>query len=279
MRSRRAPTLACHRVILHNHVKVRFLECQLTFFGRFFKRTQSPANAPTKKLHNHSGSPACFALVDVCFCTSLYLGHYHVPRALSCTSATIMQGCSIFRFCGMCLSRYLYHSYELRGGRESWLYIRLYCSGRGGRDDVVPGGCTAECAEEIIVPLNVEKRQCGTAWVYISGHGARNNVVQHGCTAQRRVGEARRYSMGAQLRVYSLSKKPMTQEFRRLGAVLGAARDRSELFAGSSDSSPLLGGPGTTGTSGQLLRERASLQNAHAAVSPNPTCRVSAQRL
>ncbi len=31
----------------------------------------------------------------------------------------------------------------------------------------------------------------------------------------------------------------MMQEFRRLQSALGAARDRAELFAGSSDASPL----------------------------------------
>lgn len=45
------------------------------------------------------------------------------------------------------------------------------------------------------------------------------------------------------------------QEFRRLQAALGAARDRAELFAGSSDSSPLQQGASSTGL---LLRDAAT---------------------
>jgi Golgi SNAP receptor complex protein 1 len=53
------------------------------------------------------------------------------------------------------------------------------------------------------------------------------------------------------------------QEFRRLQAALGAARDRAELFAGSSESSPLQQGASSTGL---LLRERGNLQNTNSAV-------------
>mmetsp|Transcript_32374 Transcript_32374/g.91738 ORF Transcript_32374/g.91738 Transcript_32374/m.91738 type:complete len:262 (-) Transcript_32374:51-836(-) len=54
-----------------------------------------------------------------------------------------------------------------------------------------------------------------------------------------------------------------TQEFRRLGATLGAARDRSELLAGHEDSAPLLGVQ-VQGSSGALLRERTTLGSTNA---------------
>ncbi|CAL5227829.1 g10857 [Coccomyxa viridis] len=53
-----------------------------------------------------------------------------------------------------------------------------------------------------------------------------------------------------------------TQEFRRLQSALGAARDRAELFAGSSDASPLQ----SSSSAGLLLRERGNLQNSHTAI-------------
>lgn len=49
------------------------------------------------------------------------------------------------------------------------------------------------------------------------------------------------------------------QEFQRLEATLGAARDRAELMAGAQESSPLLSVQ-VHGASGALLRERTQLQ-------------------
>ncbi len=99
------------------------------------------------------------------------------------------------------------------------------------------------------------------------------------------------------------------QEFRRLSATLGAARDRAELFGGSSESASLAVGarkhsycasagtlcemcsrsPGTNqailmlivvmlmlqgqASSTLLLRERGSLANSNAAVSVARNCR------
>ena len=57
------------------------------------------------------------------------------------------------------------------------------------------------------------------------------------------------------------------QEFRRLQAALGAARDRAELFAGSGENSPLQQGTSSTGL---LLRERGNLHNTNTAVRHCP---------
>lgn len=56
-----------------------------------------------------------------------------------------------------------------------------------------------------------------------------------------------------------------TQEFRRLNSSLGAARDRVQLMAGSADTSPLLSVQ-IQGSSGALLRERATIQSSTSAV-------------
>ncbi|CAK0750183.1 hypothetical protein CVIRNUC_001970 [Coccomyxa viridis] len=53
-----------------------------------------------------------------------------------------------------------------------------------------------------------------------------------------------------------------TQEFRRLQSALGAAKDRAELFAGSSETSPMQ----SSSSAGLLLRERGNLQNSHSAI-------------
>ncbi|EIE24282.1 Qb-snare protein, Gos1/GS28-family [Coccomyxa subellipsoidea C-169] len=55
-----------------------------------------------------------------------------------------------------------------------------------------------------------------------------------------------------------------TQEFRRLQLALGAARDRADLLAGTSDSSPLQ--VSIQIATGLLLRERGNLQNTHSAM-------------
>ena len=57
------------------------------------------------------------------------------------------------------------------------------------------------------------------------------------------------------------------QEFRRLQAVLGAARDREDLFAGGAggEGAPLQPGAASTGL---LLRERGALQSTTSAVTP-----------
>lgn len=52
-----------------------------------------------------------------------------------------------------------------------------------------------------------------------------------------------------------------TQEFRRLNSTLGAARDRAELLASSSEGVPLLSVQ-VQSTSGALLRERANISSA-----------------
>ncbi|KAK9817986.1 hypothetical protein WJX72_005378 [[Myrmecia] bisecta] len=54
-----------------------------------------------------------------------------------------------------------------------------------------------------------------------------------------------------------------TQEFRRLSSAFGAARDRADLFTGSSDAAPLMG---TLGGTGLLLRERGILHGANTAL-------------
>lgn len=56
------------------------------------------------------------------------------------------------------------------------------------------------------------------------------------------------------------------QEFRRHATSLGASRDRVQLLRGSSERSPMLGGPGHN-TSGALLRERGQISGANSAVS------------
>lgn len=53
-----------------------------------------------------------------------------------------------------------------------------------------------------------------------------------------------------------------TLEFRRLSATLGEARDRADLFTGSSESMPLTGQV----TGALLLRERGNLANSNAAM-------------
>jgi Golgi SNAP receptor complex protein 1 len=53
-----------------------------------------------------------------------------------------------------------------------------------------------------------------------------------------------------------------TQEFRRLTATLGEARDRANLFTGSSESAPLAG----QATGALLLRERSNITNSNAAM-------------
>lgn len=55
------------------------------------------------------------------------------------------------------------------------------------------------------------------------------------------------------------------QEFRRHNSSLGASRDRVHLLGGSTDKSPLLGGPGYN-ASGALLRERGQISGANAAL-------------
>ncbi|KAK9906593.1 hypothetical protein WJX75_004671 [Coccomyxa subellipsoidea] len=74
-------------------------------------------------------------------------------------------------------------------------------------------------------------------------------------------------SGGADSRSHTLARHrdilhDYTQEFRRLQSALGAARDRADLFAGTSDSSPLQASSST----GLLLRERGNLQNTHSAM-------------
>lgn len=60
----------------------------------------------------------------------------------------------------------------------------------------------------------------------------------------------------------------VSQEFRRHATSLGASRDRVQLLRGSSERSPMLGGPGHN-TSGALLRERGQISGANSAVSLN----------
>lgn len=56
-----------------------------------------------------------------------------------------------------------------------------------------------------------------------------------------------------------------TQEFRRLNSTLGAARDRVQLLASSSDS-PHIGVTMAASSTGALLRERATIQSSTSAI-------------
>ena len=57
-----------------------------------------------------------------------------------------------------------------------------------------------------------------------------------------------------------------TQEFRRLQALAGEARERAELFGSSSGAAPLLGIQVQGGSAQALLRERGHLQSTSAAL-------------
>jgi Golgi SNAP receptor complex protein 1 len=76
-------------------------------------------------------------------------------------------------------------------------------------------------------------------------------------------------SGGSDSRTHTLARHrdilhDLTQEYRRLASILGAARDRADLIGGAGDASaPLLPGSGSTGL---LLRERATLDRSNTAI-------------
>ena len=89
--------------------------------------------------------------------------------------------------------------------------------------------------------------------------------VNHGMaaeTAGARGGDARAHTLARHRDIL----QEYTQEFRRLQALAGEARERAELFGSSAGTTPLLGIQVQGGQAQALLRERGHLQSTSAAL-------------
>ena len=114
--------------------------------------------------------------------------------------------------------------------------------------------------------------------------GGRNDTRAHTLTRHRDIlhdyqqvpaAQAFPARCALQCRFEQIRCNMLIQEFRRHATSLGASRDRVQLLRGSTDRSPLLGGP-SHNASGALLRERGQISGANSAVSSQSVCCLNA---